>query len=131
VLLVDDDDDFRTLCARILREQGYRVSQLGDGDQLIAHLEGKGAPDLIVTDLMMPGRTGWAALGDLRRDTRYASVPVVVMTSRDDEDFRQMARTRGAQAYVLKPVGPRELIDVVREALAAAAQPADPRWRDR
>jgi DNA-binding response OmpR family regulator len=122
IVFVDDDADFRSLCRDTLEAQGYRVFEVDDGDLLLPHLEEHGAPHLVVMDVMMPGRTGWAVLGDLRRDERFAKVPVVFVTSRDDDDFRMLAKAKGAQGYHLKPLGPRELVNVVRDAIQHGGQ---------
>ncbi|WP_082459237.1 response regulator [Bosea thiooxidans] len=113
ILVVDDDPQIRLLVARFLQRYGYQVTGAPDGRvmmDVIAH----SAIDLIVLDLMLPGRSGV----DLCRDVRATSqLPIVMLTARSDESDRIMGFEGGADDYVTKPFSPGELLARIRAVL--------------
>ncbi|MGX1742436.1 response regulator [Bosea sp. NPDC055353] len=113
VLVVDDDPQIRLLVARFLQRHGYQVTGASDGRgmmDVLAHTE----IDLIVLDLMLPGRSGV----ELCRDVRATSqVPIVMLTARSEESDRILGLEGGADDYVTKPFSPRELLARVRAVL--------------
>ena len=80
VLLVEDDVDLRDAIAEVLRDEGCRVLVAEDGEQALAILE-TAAPDLIVTDLMMPRMNGWDFCAAVRRKDHLAGTPVAVVSA--------------------------------------------------
>ncbi|MGQ0481010.1 MAG: response regulator transcription factor [Pseudonocardia sp.] len=110
VLVVDDD---RTVCevvSRYLARAGYRVSVCGDGEQGL-RLARERRPDLVVLDLMLPGRSGLEVCTELRSgppDT--AQVPIIMLTALGEEENRVAGLELGADDYVTKPFSPRELV---------------------
>ncbi len=113
VLVVDDDPQIRLLVARFLQRHGYQVTAAPDGHvmrDVLAHAR----IDLVILDVMLPGRSGV----DLCRDIRVASqVPIVMLTARSEESDRIMGLEVGADDYVVKPFSPRELLARVRAVL--------------
>lgn len=127
ILVVDDDAQVRQLIARFLRENGYRASVARDGREMREALAGAGPVDLIVLDLMLPDVSGL----DLCRELRAASaVPVIMLTAKGEETDRVVGLELGADDYIAKPFGPRELLARIRavlrrvEANPQAGQPA-------
>src|ERR1700754_623469 len=105
VLVVDDDRRIRDLLSRFLLSEGYRVSTAESADDARAKLEGLRF-DLLILDVMMPGESGF----DLARDLRASSsVPIIMLTARDEASSRIEGLTIGADDYVGKPFEPREL----------------------
>ena len=106
VLVVDDDDDIRGLLRALLERAGYEVSDAPDGRAGLRELFA-GSPDLVILDVAMPGLDGWATLGRIREVT---DVPVLMLTARDAELERVRGLQSGADDYVVKPFGRRELV---------------------
>lgn len=113
ILVVDDDPQIRLLVARFLQRHGYRVTGAPDGQvmmDVLAHAD----IDLIILDLMLPGRSGV----ELCRDVHMTSqVPIVMLTARSEESDRIVSLEGGADDYVTKPFSPRELLARVRAIL--------------
>lgn len=123
ILVVEDEPDVAGLVAYSLACAGYRVETAGDG-AVAASAISRERPDLIVLDLMLPGRSGYEILSELRRAPRAdGGVPVIILTARRDEADRVEGLERGADDYVTKPFSPRELVlrvnAVLRRAKAA------------
>jgi len=107
VVLAEDDLETRTLLASALRSDGLEVDEVADGSALQKllgtghHGSGRGVPDLIVTDIRMPGLSGLEVLEELRR--RDWATPVILITAYDDRDTQDEARRLGAAAVFRKP----------------------------
>ena len=119
VLLIDDDDDARTLMRRALESSGHRVEEAGNGREGIAALEQR-VPDLVILDLMMPVMDGFAVLESIREDERLRDVPVVVVTAKDlGPEDREMLR--GAQAVLERGAyGHEDLASIVTQRITEA-----------
>ena len=115
VLVVDDEPDMAESLRRILAKAGYEVLVETDGDRVLERVTAE-APDLIVTDLRMPGLSGIELMDQLR--SRRVEVPVIVETGLALSDDVLEAIDRGAADYVAKPFAPEELVLRVRKALA-------------
>ena len=109
ILVADDNTDMRDYVTRLLRERGWAVEAVGDG---AAALETARAhpPDLVLSDVMMPGLDGFALLDALRRDPGTAAVPVMLLSARAGEEARVEGAKSGAADYLVKPFSSRELI---------------------
>lgn len=123
VLLVDDDDDTRTLFAWCLRAAGWQVEEAADGEQALLQAVGC-RPDIIVLDLRMPKMNGVELLRVLRRSASLSFVPVVLCTVCTGPGIEAAARDAGCAAYVAKPCEPAALRAVVERVVPGA--PADP-----
>ncbi|SDG61678.1 response regulator [Propionivibrio dicarboxylicus] len=121
ILLVDDDPELRQLLATYLGRHGLDVLLLPDTRQLDAYLE-RYQPHLLVLDLMMPGEDGLAACRRLRG--RGETVPIIMLTARDEPVDRVVGLEMGADDYVGKPFDPRELVARIEAVLRRGAQPA-------
>jgi two-component system phosphate regulon response regulator OmpR len=105
LFVVDDDRRIRDLLSRFLRGEGYRVTTARNAAEAHAKLDGL-AFDLLVLDVMMPGESGF----DLARSIRStSSVPILMLTARDETESRIEGLEIGADDYVTKPFEPREL----------------------
>ena len=118
VLLADDDADTRELYALSLGMEGLSVDLARDGTEAWELAQAR-QPDVIVTDLALPGLDGLALCRRLKEDWRTASIPVIALTGsvRSAEDMRQA----NFAAFLLKPVLPDALAARIREAVAALA----------
>jgi two-component system OmpR family response regulator len=113
ILIVDDDDDIRTLLSDYLSEHGFRTTVAGDGKQMWTALDAHRL-DLVVLDIMLPGESGLALCRTLRS---RSSTPVIILTALGDETERIVGLEMGADDYVAKPFSPRELLARIRSVL--------------
>lgn len=113
IAVVDDHRDIRDLVGKYLAQQGYRVSVAESGEALRRLLE-KGAPDLVVLDIMMPGEDGLTVCRQLRTTT---DLPVIFLTAMADGTDRIVGLELGADDYLTKPFNPRELLARIRAVL--------------
>src|SRR5439155_24441189 len=115
VLVVDDERAIRMLCRVNLGASGIDVIEATNGDEGL-ELARREQPDLVLLDVMMPGRDGWTVARDLAEDPRTREIPVVFLTARADASDRSRGRQLGGVGYVVKPfdpVGIGELVDDV------------------
>jgi PAS domain S-box-containing protein len=124
VLLADDNSDLRDYVARLLRSQGWTVDAVTDGLTALQTARAR-VPDLVLTDVMMPGLDGFALLRELRNDPRTANVPVVVLSARAGEESRVEGAASGADDYLVKPFSAQELVARVGVHLRLARQRRD------
>lgn len=114
VLVCDNEEPLRALVSAALDEDRYRVVEARDGEESLA-LARTERPDVIVLDVMMPGRSGLEVLDAIRADAELGETPVVVLTARAQASDRQAARQAGADRFLPKPFSPLELASVVDE----------------
>jgi type II secretory ATPase GspE/PulE/Tfp pilus assembly ATPase PilB-like protein/DNA-binding response OmpR family regulator len=112
VVTVEDDDGMRALLERILANAGYDVRPFPDGDKALEWLA-TGRPDLIVTDVMMPGATGYEFCARLQADPQLALIPVIFLTALDNAHDKARALAAGAVDYVVKPIVKAAFLEVV------------------
>jgi len=115
VLLVEDNADMRRLLVKTLSPR-YRIAQACDGLEGIAQARAL-RPDLILTDVMMPGASGEELVLAVRETPTLNAVPIILLTAKSDEDLRTRALESGAQDYVLKPFSTDELLARVQNLL--------------
>jgi two-component system OmpR family response regulator len=115
ILVVDDDREIRQMVADYLKKNGLRVSMAGDGREMHAVLETT-AIDLIVLDVMMPGEDGLVLSRNLRA-SKHRSIPILMLTARDDETDRIIGLEMGADDYVVKPFSSRELLARIKAVI--------------
>ncbi len=120
VLVADDNADMRAYLARLLGE-AYDVVVVERGDVAL-DVARRTRPDLILTDVMMPGLDGFALLRALRQDERTRTTTVILLSARAGEEARVEGLTAGADDYLVKPFETRELVARVGGAIALAAQ---------
>ena len=114
VLVIDDEPPIRKLLRVGLSAQGYQIVEASSGKMALDHLAEQ-PPDLIILDLGLPDMQGHELLRTMR--ARNDSVPIVVLSSRDDEAGKVQALDSGADDYVTKPFGMDELLARIRAAL--------------
>jgi PAS domain S-box-containing protein len=119
VLVADDNADMRDYLVHLLG-QSWTVDAVGDGTAALAAARAH-PPDLIVTDVMMPGLNGFELLRALRADRRTATVPVLLLSARAGEESRLEGLDAGADDYLVKPFSSRELVARVNAHLELAA----------
>lgn len=113
ILVVDDDSEIRKLLSEFLRDNGYRASTAADGRQLLKTVTDAGV-DLVVLDVMLPGRGGFDLCRDLRASTNAS---VIMLTAKGSETDRIVGLELGADDYLSKPFNPRELLARIKAVL--------------
>ncbi|MEN6409802.1 MAG: response regulator transcription factor [Anaerolineaceae bacterium] len=113
ILVVDDEISLQETVAYNLRKQGYEVVTVGDGLMALETARSL-KPDLIILDLMLPGMDGFEVCRQLRRES---TIPVLMLTARDDEIDRVVGLEVGADDYLTKPFSMRELMARVKAML--------------
>ncbi len=121
ILLIEDSLTVRHSLARTLQEQGYRVSQAGDGLEALASLQQGANVDLIISDIEMPRMSGFEFLSELRKTPTLQTIPVVMLTSRSGSKYRQFAANLGANAFVNKPSSTQELLPILESLIQPAS----------
>jgi phosphate regulon transcriptional regulator PhoB len=118
ILVVDDEQSITDLLEYNLRQNGYQVVVARDGHQALRMARTE-QPDLIVLDLMLPGPDGFDICRELRREgsLTLSSVPIIMLTARDEEVDRVVGLELGADDYVTKPFSVRELMARVKAVL--------------
>jgi two-component system OmpR family response regulator len=120
ILVVDDHREIRELVSRSLSKEGFRVSSAGDGKAMRKVLTDNRI-DLIVLDLMLPGEDGLTLCRAVRAES---DVPIIMLTAKGDEIDRIIGLEMGADDYLPKPFGSRELISRIRAVLRRTRKPA-------
>jgi DNA-binding response OmpR family regulator len=119
ILLVDDEDSIQTLLTYPLERDGYRVVQARDGDEALKQFAAEQV-DLVVLDIMLPKLDGLEVCRRLRAES---TVPIIMLTARDDELDKVLGLELGADDYITKPFSIREFRSRVRALLRRAATP--------
>jgi CheY-like chemotaxis protein len=114
VVVMEDDAGTRTLIASVLKKDGHEVLAAEDGVQGLALVRGQ-CPDLVISDVQMPGMNGFDMLAEMRRDATIAAIPVILLTSLQERAHMRIGMTAGADDYITKPFRAAEL----RQAVAA------------
>ena len=109
VLVVEDEPDTAELIELHLKNDGYRVTVAGDGDQALKKVH-KHMPDLVILDLMIPEITGIEVCKFIRKDPATQSIPIIMCTAKTGEIDKILGLELGADDYVTKPFSPRELL---------------------
>ena len=116
ILVVDDDVDALEAMRFVLEGAGYDVVTAANGEEALRYLQGRGAPGLILLDLMMPVMNGWTFLAHVESDPRLGTIPIVVLSGgmlREAE-----VASLGVAEYLEKPVEISTLFPVIRRYLA-------------
>ena len=113
ILVVDDSKTELYHLSDILGKRGYRVRTAENGDEAMRRL-GEETPDLILMDVVMPGQNGFQLTRAITRDPRFASVPVIMCTSKNQETDKVWGMRQGARDYIVKPVNGDELVAKIK-----------------
>jgi DNA-binding response OmpR family regulator len=117
VLCADDDEDILSLVSLRLRRAGFEVETAADGDEAVTIARAR-RPVLAVLDVMMPKRTGYEVLAELRADEALREMKVILLSARVQEGDVARGMDAGADAYLAKPFKAQDLVSTVQELLA-------------
>lgn len=114
VVLVEDETNIAEAIRFLLGRDGWRVETLANGGNAAAVI-GKTLPDLVILDVMLPGKTGFEILAEMRGQQSMAELPVLMLTARGHARDREMAMQAGASRFMTKPFSNEEMLAAVRE----------------
>lgn len=116
IYIVEDDAGIKKLLSVALSGNGYSVRGFTTAEELFAALKAESA-DLILLDVMLPGKDGITILSELRSDSRYSDIPVIMVTAKDSEYDKVLGFESGADDYISKPFSMLELLSRVKAVL--------------
>jgi len=119
ILIIEDQDDNRTIMRDLLNTAGYRLIEAVDGEEGVKLAQSE-RPDLILMDIQLPILDGYEATRRIRASVELKSIPIIAVTSYALSGDDAKARAAGCDSYVAKPFSPRELLAKVREFLPNA-----------
>ena len=117
VLLVEDEPNIIEAVSFLLSRDGWQVSTHSNGHDAAEVIKTK-QPDLLILDVMLPGRSGFDILSDVRSSENVAEIPVLMLTARGQNKDREMAERLGATRFMTKPFSNSEIIEVLHEMSA-------------
>lgn len=117
ILVVDDSSVNNFLLENVLEEKGYQLQVAYNGKEAMDFIH-QDPPDLILLDIMMPGIDGFEILEKLNRDDSKSKIPVIMVTSKNEETDKERAFKSGAVEYIVKPIDIEELLDKVDKTLS-------------
>jgi twitching motility two-component system response regulator PilH len=113
ILVVDDSKTELHHLSDVLGKRGYSVRTAENGEEAMRRLAEE-KPDLILMDVVMPGQNGFQLTRSITRDPRYADVPVIMCTSKNQETDKVWGMRQGARDYIVKPVSTEELMTKIK-----------------
>lgn len=118
VLLIEDEMNIVEAVSFLLTRDGWTVHTHHDGATALDKIK-SGAPDMVILDVMLPGKSGYDVLRDMRADPDMAPIPVMILTARGQQRDREQAEHLGATRFMTKPFANAELRDAVHELVGA------------
>lgn len=116
ILVVDDSPTETHVLKTMLEKHGYHISVALDGEQGMTKAQ-REQPDLILMDIVMPGVNGFQATRKLSKDSATASIPIIIISTKDQETDRDWGMRQGALDYITKPVTEAGLLGKINAAL--------------
>ncbi len=119
IFLVDDSTTMLMSLEGILRKAGFEVDKATSGQEALTRLKQQ-KPDLLITDLNMPGMDGITLIGEVRKLPGMRFMPILMLTTESQQSKRQEAKAAGATGWLVKPVQPDDLLKVIRQVVPGA-----------
>lgn len=116
IFIIDDEKDIREILTVNLESEGYKAVPFPSADEAMKRL-GTERPDLIILDVMMPGKDGFEACRELRSDEKFRSIPVIFLTARSEEFDKVLGLELGGDDYLTKPFSIKELRSRIKAVL--------------
>ncbi|HEX5357561.1 MAG TPA: response regulator [Aquabacterium sp.] len=119
VLVVDDSSSLRALVKIALTRAGYTVMEGSDGQEGLSQLDRGSKINLIISDVNMPNMDGITFVQRVKQHPKHKFIPVIMLTTEDEQAKMQQAKAAGARAWLTKPFNPPELLDAVSKLASA------------
>ncbi|MFA7096163.1 MAG: twitching motility response regulator PilH [Gammaproteobacteria bacterium] len=119
ILIVDDSPTELYILKNMLEKHGYQTLSAGSGEEGVKKAREE-RPDLILMDVVMPGLNGFQATRQISRDPELSNIPIIIVTTKDQETDKVWGLRQGAKDYVTKPASESELIGKIQAVLAGA-----------
>jgi DNA-binding response OmpR family regulator len=116
ILVADDEPNIVLSLEFLLTQAGFRVRTAADGEAALAAITEE-PPDLVLLDVMIPGRDGYAVCQEIRSNPAWRDVRIIMLTAKGGEIQREKGLSLGADEYVTKPFSTRDLVDRIRRML--------------
>ncbi|MBA97011.1 MAG: response regulator transcription factor [Sulfitobacter sp.] len=123
VVLVEDETNIAEAIRFLLGREGWRVQTLANGATAVEVIR-KAVPDLVMLDVMLPGKSGFEILKELRADTAFADLPILMLTARGQSRDRDIAQDAGVSRFMTKPFSNEEMLSAVRDLTASGTADA-------
>ena len=117
VLVIEDEPNIIEAISFILSRDGWSVATHSNGHDAVGVVK-EAMPDLVILDVMLPGKTGYDILRELRSEDATQGLPVLMLTAKGQVKDREMAERAGASRFMTKPFSNAEVLDAVRELVA-------------
>ncbi len=121
-MVVDDEPQILTVVRMMLEKEGYEVIDAKNGEECLMKLK-KEIPDLILLDVMMPGKDGWDILKEIKKTEKTKNIPIAMLTVRASDNSAKKSLEYGADDHINKPYAINEFIEQVKRLLGNAASP--------
>jgi len=118
ILIVDDSDTYLHLLSKLVSDEGHEAITANGGEQAV-QMAAEHHPDLILMDIVMPDLNGFQATRKIGKNEASSDIPVIFVTTKDQETDRIWGMRQGAAGYVTKPVDKKELLGKINEVLGA------------
>lgn len=122
VLLIEDEPNIIEAIRFLLVREGWRVDTHSDGGDAVEVIR-RARPDLVILDMMLPGKSGMDILRELRELADLAALPVLMLTARGQTRDRELAEKAGVSRFMTKPFSNAEVLTAVRDLVAQASRP--------
>ena len=116
ILVADDEPNIVLSLEFLLKQAGFRVRTVSDGEAALAAIAQE-PPDLVLLDVMIPGRDGYAVCQEIRSNPAWRGMRIIMLTAKGGDIQREKGLSLGADEYVTKPFSTRELVERVRRLL--------------
>ncbi len=113
VLLIEDEQNIIEAVSFILSRDGWEVKTHANGQNAMDAVRAR-EPDVVILDVMLPGKSGFDILSEIRAEAQFASLPVLMLSARGQAKDLEMAERAGANRYMTKPFSNAEVLDAVR-----------------
>ena len=120
LMIIEDDEDTRALLEFILGRAGFDLVMVVDGDAALQQIKTQAPPDLVLLDILMPYHDGFEVLAAIKEHPGWQQVPVIMLTSKEDEHDIVRGFSEGITDYITKPFKPAELIARIQHTIQQA-----------
>jgi two-component system chemotaxis response regulator CheY len=120
IMIVDDSQTMLMSMEGMLSKAGLSVSKANNAEEALVILKGGSKPDMIITDLNMAAMNGIQLIREVRRLPGYQFMPIVMLTTESQQEKRNEAKSAGATGWMVKPVQPQSMLQIVRQLVPGA-----------